>query len=170
MSLVPHHSGQPVTFEKVDLGVHFSLQNPTMDRLARRVQEAHWPPVVLSQSDSGSLWRSPQLLAVEIKPPAGSYDSSSLQLAIWLAAGLEKIEQLRRLASERIPLEELNVDPTLPLIGITDLGHIWSLHLMAKRDNGDMVRNAIPGSCGLVNQLANAKPIHIGLAWPIQFW
>lgn len=34
-------------------------------------------------------WQSPQLVAVEVKPIAGSYDVSSLQLGIWLAAGIE---------------------------------------------------------------------------------
>ena len=34
-------------------------------------------------------WQSPQLVVVKVKPIAGSYDASSLQLGIWLAAGIE---------------------------------------------------------------------------------
>lgn len=87
----------------------------------------------LSQTDTGPMTCCPQLVALEFKGPDGCYNESSIQLGIWMAAGLEKLSQLQALT------EPSAVGPIPPILGLTVVGHFWSLHLLCKVDDSTVV-------------------------------
>ena len=139
-SLVPHIGSQPVTFKKVDIAVSFSDEGDKAKQVLKKVWSKH-PMVPLCQTDDPRIAYLPQLLAIEVKPHDGSYCESSLQLGIWMAAGLERICQLRTLASQRPPSigTEQQSGHIPPLVGVTVVGHVWSLHLTSKDETGLVV-------------------------------
>lgn len=117
------------------------------DQITRR-----YPGLHFSQSDDGTICRFFQLAAVEVKSPDGSYYGSSVQLAIWLAAGLEKMRLLQAQAAATSHFsnatsapsgggdEEVAAHPLLmPYPGIAVVGQAWYLHLATKADNGAVV-------------------------------
>ncbi|KAL3477471.1 hypothetical protein BJX99DRAFT_269872 [Aspergillus californicus] len=68
---------------------------------------------------------------MEVKSDEGSKKEALAQLAIWLAAGLEKIRQL----GEQVKGEGEGEDSTnwlLPSIGLTIIGHDWYIYLAYK--------------------------------------
>lgn len=131
------------------------------------------PGLHLSQSDEAAIFFSCQLAAVEIKSPDGSYYGASVQLAIWLAAGLEKMRQLKELAaaasaasagtssplaaSSSAPVPASggaapvpgagdapdHASPLLTYPGIAVVGQAWYLHLATKSADGTVVSTSI---------------------------
>lgn len=70
---------------------------------------------------------------IEIKEMGGDMNEALLQLAVWTAAGLEKLKSLVN-ADEVVEM--------LPLLGITVTGHEWRIHISWKvPSNGETVRS-----------------------------
>jgi hypothetical protein len=94
-------------------------------------------------SEDATLSRCCQFAAVEINSPDSSYYAASVQLAIWLAAGLEKTRQLREYAAaaaqEEEEREEMGLLP--PYVGSVVHGHVWNLHLACKAADGSVYAN-----------------------------
>lgn len=141
-SLIPTRHGKPIAFKKVDLAIVFSEKDLERAKLNSAVRE-HFEE--LCQSEDGKLRRVCQFAAIDMKSPDGSYYGASVQLGIWLAAGLEKTRELKAAAAARrvaaasqtaSPIEET---PLLPYVGIAVVGHVWNLHLGSKAADGTVV-------------------------------
>ena len=142
--LIPTLDGKPIAFKKVDHAVVLSFfQNemrPTYDAIRKR-----HPLLSLCQSEDPELTRFVQFAAVEVKSPDGSYYGASVQLAVWMAAGLQRMSELREMArSNEIESEsEASADGDRtsipPYIGIAVTGHVWNLHLAGKDQDGTVV-------------------------------
>jgi len=87
---------------------------------------------MLSQTEDATLGHMALMLALEAKSLDGTYNDASIQLAIWLAAGLEK---MRELASLPIIDDEIQDDRLMPFVGLTVVGHQWELHIAVKSAN-----------------------------------
>ncbi|KAG5295201.1 repeat set, removed [Histoplasma ohiense] len=72
-----------------------------------------------------------QLAAVETKGSDGGYDSSSLQLATWLATGLKNMRPRQRL-SEVQTVQGNGENKLRPFAHIAAVVHMWSLHAASK--------------------------------------
>ena len=135
-SLIPTLDGKPIAFKKVDLAIVFSEKDPEREKLNSAVRE-HFRE--LCPSEDGNFRRFCQFAAIDIKSPDGSYYGASVQLGIWLAAGLEKTRELKVAAAASqtaSPIEEM---PLLPYVGIAVVGHVWNLHLGSKAADGTVV-------------------------------
>ncbi|PGH13165.1 hypothetical protein AJ80_06411 [Polytolypa hystricis UAMH7299] len=140
-SLIPAFVRQPFAFKKVNIAVFLSDSRQEIQRLYVAIQKRH-PLLLLSQSEDATVGHFFQFAALEVKSPDGSYYGASVQFAIWLAAGLEKMRQLKDLAgassSGGSPADQLS-DPGshLPLYpGIAVVVQAWYLHLAAKAMDG----------------------------------
>lgn len=96
--------------------------------------------LALSQAHDPSLSRLAQLCGIEIKSPDGSYYASSVQLAIWLSAGLENMRLLKELATGMGVQAPTNQASLLPFIGLSIIGHVWNFHLAEKASDGTVIR------------------------------
>ncbi|WEW59060.1 hypothetical protein PRK78_004528 [Emydomyces testavorans] len=134
-SLIPVFRGEPVAFKKVDFAIVFSGDEPELGRLYTRVTQRH-DAVQLSQTEDPGIGHFCQFAAIEVKSPDGSYYGASVQLAIWLAAGLEKTRQLKELATASETAPTTTETPLLPYVGIAVVGHVWNLHLASKTADG----------------------------------
>lgn len=143
-SLIPTVGDEPLAFKKVDLAVVFSDSEPDLDMLCTKAMKKN-AALELSQSEDGTLGGFCQFAAIAIKSPDGSYYKASVQLGIWLAAGLEKSRQLRELAATKNQApatqtqEASQEEYLLPYVGISVHGHVWNLHLAWKGLDGAVV-------------------------------
>lgn len=64
---------------------------------------------------------------IEVKEAGGDYEAM-MQLAIWSAAGLEKVKRLGRIQSNDLP----------PFIGWTSVGNEWKAHLSWMNSSGHL--------------------------------
>lgn len=70
---------------------------------------------------------------MEVKETGGDMNEALVQLAVWTAAGLEKLRSL---------IKPDEVTELLPLLGITVVGHEWRIHLSWKiLSSGETVRS-----------------------------
>ncbi|KAK2804829.1 hypothetical protein FQN51_001471 [Onygenales sp. PD_10] len=136
-SLLPTFSGHPFAFKKVDAAVVLSTSNTEVRPLDEEIVTRH-PELHFSQSDDATMSRLFQLAAIEVKSPDGSYYGASMQMALWLAAGLEKVRLLR---AEAVATgdEEAAESNLLPYPGIAVVGQAWYLHLATKKADGTVV-------------------------------
>jgi hypothetical protein len=151
-SLIPTFSGRPFAFKKVGIAVVLSDSIKEVELLYTAVTRRH-PELFLSQSHDGPIRRLCQLAAIEIKSPDGSYYGSSVQLAIWLAAGLENVRRLRvqaattddSLGTTSARGDGSAEEPTqlLPYPGISVVGQAWYVHLATKGEAGTVVRTCL---------------------------
>lgn len=128
----------------MDLILAFDKSNPEIGQLTSKVLKRD-PFLSLSQTDDPTVGTHSHCVAIEVKSPDGSFYGSSLQLATWLAAGLEKMNLLLESASEalgRKKQKDQKSNSPLPFIGIAVIGHTWNLHVASKADNGDVVSSS----------------------------
>lgn len=135
-SLIPTLDGKPIAFKKIDLAIVFSEQNPKHRRLICAVRKDFKE---LCQSEEGPFRRFCQFAAIEIKSPDDSYYEASVQLGIWLAAGLEKTRELKAAANASQTSFSIEDTTLLPYVGIAVVGHVWHLHLGTKSADGSVV-------------------------------
>ncbi|KAK2794668.1 hypothetical protein FQN51_000766 [Onygenales sp. PD_10] len=121
VSILPVFDGHPIPFKKVDFSVSFSRDDPEVGRLYNNINRH--PDILLSQTEDPLVGYVSQLVAIEIKSSDGGYDSSSLQLATWLPAGLENMRLLLERAREAQGIQGEDEIELLPFIGITAVGH-----------------------------------------------
>lgn len=139
-TLLPTVGGK-VLFPNVDHLVSFSLRNENVGTLIGAVKK-RLPGLLLSPTEDATVGRKCQLIPVEVKSPDGTYYSSSVHLATWLAASLEKIRQLQELVAAKSGARHAPRLP-LPLMGISVVGHNWHLHVAAKAENRDVVSSLL---------------------------
>lgn len=145
-SLIPTVADEPLAFKKVDLAIIFSDSEPDLNMLYSKIMEKD-AVSELCQSEDPTLCEFCQFGAIEVKSPDGSYYGASVQLAIWLAAGLEKTRQLRKFATakDHDHITRLKAasqeEPLLPNVGISVNGHVWNLHVAWKGIDGAVVSN-----------------------------
>lgn len=135
--LIPTYEGHPVAFKKIDLAVVFSNVHKGIRPLYMAIQKRHGY-LNLCQTEDPGLRRFSQFAAVEVKSPDGSYYAASVQLGVWMSAGLERIRQLRDLAASQTDEETESSCPP-PYVGIAVTGHVWNVHLASKEVDGRVV-------------------------------
>jgi hypothetical protein len=95
-------------YDKISLGGHGYQMSQTTDAFTKRI-------LLFS--------------GMEVKLDDGGNKEALAQLAIWLAAGLEKIRQL----GEQVKGEgEDSINWMLPSLGLTIIGHDWYIYLAYK--------------------------------------
>ncbi|KAK2813979.1 hypothetical protein FQN50_000383 [Emmonsiellopsis sp. PD_5] len=134
-SLIPTLADKPIAFKEIDLAVVFSEANTDLNNLYKRIGIRH-PGLTLCQSEDLLLSQCSQFTAIEIKSPDGSYYAASIQLAVWLSAGLEKMRQLREQAAGIDNKTGASYEPLMPFVGIIVTGCVWNLHLADKAEDG----------------------------------
>jgi hypothetical protein len=72
----------------------------------------------------------PLICGIEVKEGGGDYNEAITQLAIWSAAGLEKVRSLNPM---------LGYEDLKPFVGWTIIGHEWKLHLAWREGDGRVV-------------------------------
>ena len=134
-----------MAFKKVDLAIAFSDTESQFGWIYDEAKNRN-DDIALCQTEDASFRRLSQFGAVEVKSPDGSYYESSVQLAIWLAAGLEKSRQLTELARINTSQPESGTRDKgaslLPYLGISVVGHVWNLHVAWKSADGTVVRRS----------------------------
>lgn len=106
-------------YDKISLGGHGYQISQTTDAFTKRV-------LLFS--------------GMEIKSDDGGKKEALAQLAVWLAAGLEKIRQL----GEQLKDEgEDSINWMLPSLGLTVIGHDWYIYL-AYKVGDEVVRTFFP--------------------------
>lgn len=83
-----------------------------------------FPDQTVSQTTDPFTKRVALFSGIEVKQSNGGNTEALVQLAIWLAAGLEKLHQLHNLH-----VEESDTCDLLPSIGWTVIGHDWNLYI-----------------------------------------
>jgi hypothetical protein len=84
----------------------------------------------MSQMQDAYTSTVPLVCGIEVKEVGGDYNEAVMQLAIWSAAGLEKLKT----QGPNILHTE-----TLPSLGWTVIGHDWKLHISWKDADGRVV-------------------------------
>jgi hypothetical protein len=83
-----------------------------------------FPDQTVSQTTDPFTKRVALFSGIEVKQSNGGNTEALVQLAIWLAAGLEKLSRLQGLHGEKPDSRVL-----LPAIGWTVIGHDWNLYI-----------------------------------------
>lgn len=130
-----------IPFKKIDFLVSYDEAHAQVQQLVDAIQ-SKYQMLFLSPTQDICAACSPQLAAIEVKCPEGVYLSSSLQLATWLAAGLEKTRQLYMLAGAS--KEGRTAESLMPLMGVTVVGHFWLLYIAEKDASGKVVGFHLP--------------------------
>ncbi|KAM5432718.1 hypothetical protein MferCBS31731_007432 [Microsporum ferrugineum] len=134
-SLLPsidHH----IAFKKVDWLISFQNQHHEIDEFITAIMRIR-PNLPLSQTEDAIQGYQSHFVAVEAKSPDGSLYSSMVQLATWMAAGLEKTTQLQQLAGTACQPARQKCG-TLPILGISVVGHTWYLFVATKVEDGNV--------------------------------
>jgi hypothetical protein len=98
-------------YDKISLGGHGYQISQTTDAFTKRI-------LLFS--------------GMEVKSDDGGKKEALAQLAIWLAAGLEKVRQL----GEQVRAEgQDSINWLLPSLGLTIIGHDWYIYLAYKVSN-----------------------------------
>ncbi|KAK2794534.1 hypothetical protein FQN52_008115 [Onygenales sp. PD_12] len=134
-SLIPTLANNPIAFKKVDFAVVFSETYTNLNNLYKRIGIRH-PGLTLCQSEDLVISQRSQFAAIEITSPDGSYYAASIQLAVWLSAGLKKMRQLKEQASGTDDETAASYEPLMPFVGIIVTGCVWNLHLADKAEDG----------------------------------
>ncbi|KNG84678.1 hypothetical protein ANOM_006987 [Aspergillus nomiae NRRL 13137] len=119
-SLLPRTPHQVLVNKKIDFTIAFALR----DRRVKAVYDAFIsasPDQTVSQTTDPFTKRVALFSGTEVKQSDGSSMEALVQLSIWLAAGLEKLLQLRNLQGQEFDL--------LPTVGWTVIGHEWNLYV-----------------------------------------
>ncbi|KAK2779918.1 hypothetical protein FQN52_002316 [Onygenales sp. PD_12] len=146
---------KPFAVKKIDMSISLYGARQDLRNLYLSIRKRHGH-LNLSQIEDPKTHHSFQFAGIEVKSPDGSYYGASVQLAIWLAAGLQKLTELRELADSvaspssvsvgiGAPTDPLtnepsdSVDPHPPYLGIAVVGHSWYVHMGSKEADGTVI-------------------------------
>lgn len=164
--LLPQLNSKIVIQKKADYAWSFSSQHPTVGKWYHRLSLAG-QGLSLSQITDSFSKRIALYCGVEVKRSGGDDQESLAQLCIWLAAGVRKLDELRKSVDGKAPataipadksmnIEESQVEigstanvasgnamgdklvDVLPLVGWTVQGHTWSIYIAWKGPNGSV--------------------------------
>ncbi|MCJ1476734.1 hypothetical protein MMC13_005403 [Lambiella insularis] len=113
---------------KADLALSF---NPFHARVKTTIDEVYCARPGLNLSQMSDAYTSTVVLGcgLEVKESGGDYNEATMQLGVWSAAGLEKMQSMLDMTSSGV---------IMPLLGITAIGHEWKIHIAWKVDkNGE---------------------------------
>ncbi|KAG0644966.1 hypothetical protein D0Z07_9315 [Hyphodiscus hymeniophilus] len=131
-TVLPFHASMSLA-KKADLALSFSIEHPTVLESVEPIYTAN-PSINLSQMTDAYTSTVPLVCGLEVKERGGDYNEAITQLAIWSAAGLERLRELR----ERVRTPEDQEDLP-PFLGWTVIGHDWKLHISWKNAQGEVV-------------------------------
>lgn len=116
---------------KADFTFSFDRNAPEVSRLYSRLNLAGLSETI-SQTMDANTKRLALFSGIEVKQENGGKDEALVQLAIWLAAGLESLRRLGELGQKR-PYMAQELCPT---VGWTVIGHDWHTYIayMATQD------------------------------------
>ncbi|KAK2805304.1 hypothetical protein FQN50_006205 [Emmonsiellopsis sp. PD_5] len=154
-SLIPVLQNKPFAVKKIDMSISLSGARRDLRNLYLSIRKRH-SGLNLSQIEDPKTHHSVQFAGIEVKSPDGSYYDASIQLAIWLAAGLQKLTYLRELADSvvspssvpvgigapadratDVPSDSMGRLP--PYLGIAIVGHSWYVHMGSKEADGTVI-------------------------------
>ncbi|KAL3439937.1 hypothetical protein BJX65DRAFT_315282 [Aspergillus insuetus] len=121
--LLPRLPHKNAVSKKVDYTFAFSIRDPQV----KDIYNDFWntfPDQTVSQTTDPFTKRVALFSGIEVKQSNGGNTEALVQLAIWLAAGLEKLSRLQGLHGEKSDSRAL-----LPAIGWTVIGHDWNLYI-----------------------------------------
>jgi hypothetical protein len=130
-AFLPKHTSQSFA-KKADLALAFS-DHPAVAAAIETVSKAH-PDLPLSQMTDAYTSAVPLVCGVEVRERGGDYSEAILQLGIWCAAGLERLQGLWELGNQNLE----QGDPPL-FCGWTVVGHDWKFHVAWKNPRGNVV-------------------------------
>jgi hypothetical protein len=160
-AFLPLHVSQSLA-KKADLALAFSADNVEVAAVLQSLSKTH-SGIPLSQMTDAYTSTVPLVCGIEVKERGGDYNEAIVQLAIWCAAGLERLRGLREIGQnhtlqpqtafiretrgetqdetqtrgrERTTFED---DGLLPFLGWTVIGHDWKLHISWKDSSGNVV-------------------------------
>ncbi|KAF2633280.1 hypothetical protein BU25DRAFT_355489 [Macroventuria anomochaeta] len=119
---------------KADFTFSFHRNTPEASDLYNRLGLAGVGETIGQTTDANTK-RLALFSGIEVKQENGGKDEALVQLAIWLAAGLENTRRLGDLGQEQ-PYTAGDLKPT---VGWTVIGHDWHTYIayMASRDGRD---------------------------------
>jgi hypothetical protein len=119
---------------KADLALGF---NPFHAEVKSTIDEVWCTRPGLSLSQMSDAYTSTIVLGcgVEIKESGGDYNEATMQLGVWAAAGLKKMESM---------LDVETSEAVMPLLGITAIGHEWKIHISWKIDGTGETVSPLP--------------------------
>jgi hypothetical protein len=133
---VPKHPSQSFA-KKADFALSLGEQHEAVKRTLRAD-----PDRPLSQMTDAATSTVPLVCGVEVKEQGGGYNEAIMQLAVWSAAGLARLEGLWKDAG--VGTVE---DGIMPFVGLTVVGHEWRLRIAwkerAEDGDGDVVSLAL---------------------------
>ncbi|KAL2818922.1 hypothetical protein BJX63DRAFT_47949 [Aspergillus granulosus] len=121
--LLPRLPHKSTVSKKADFTFAFSIRDPQVKETYNNFWNAS-PDQTVSQTTDPFTKRVALFSGIVVKQSNGGNTEALVQLAIWLAAGLEKLSQLQGLHGEKSDSREL-----LPGIGWTVIGHDWNLYI-----------------------------------------
>lgn len=129
-SFVPQHASQSFA-QKTDFALAFSDGAEDVARTTEPVLKAR-PGLALSQMTDAYTSTLPLVCGVEVKEQGGNYNEAIVQLAVWSAAGLARLNSLWKNGSQY--RDRLGGLP--PFLGWTVVGHEWRLRIAWKDADG----------------------------------
>lgn len=132
-SLLPKHPSLALA-KKADLALAFSAEHPGVSARIEPVHRAN-PGINLSQMTDAYMSTVPLVCGLEVKERGGNFNEAIIQLAIWSAAGLERLKELRK----RVRANDGEDADLPPFVGWTVVGHDWKLHISWKKAEGEVV-------------------------------
>lgn len=107
--------------KKVNFLISYNDTHSCVKEIVRAIHSKHHVLFLSPTEDTNEAYY-PQLVAIEVQTPDGGYLSSSLQLATWLAVGLEKVRQLNIQTGASCG-EDRSAHLLMLLMGVTVMGN-----------------------------------------------
>jgi hypothetical protein len=166
-AFLPLHMSQSLA-KKADLALAFSSDNIEVAAVIQSLSKTH-SGIPLSQMTDAYTSTVPLVCGIEVKERGGDYNEAIVQLAIWCAAGLERLRGLQELGQNHISQSQtgstvvdineasgqdktqaiglkrtvVEEDGLLPFLGWTVIGHDWKFHISWKDSSGNVVSGPV---------------------------
>jgi hypothetical protein len=136
-ALLPTIDTIPVA-KKADLAILLSRLHPDVKLMKDKIATEHGPRFTLSQLTDAWTCAVPQVCGFEIKAANGDAEEASLQLAVFLAAGITKNRRLADIRRAMHPESQTPFKPR-PMVGWTVVRHGWHFHMAWEGVDGTIV-------------------------------
>jgi len=132
--LLPQQNGKPIPTVKVDHMLQFNPGHRNIGPLQKPVFQSQPPSFSLSAFSDPVASKTFTCAVVEAKAPGGSFQEASYQIAVALAAILERVKLLDGKNGQVGDMRDC-----MPAIGWIVHGHFWTLHVSYREPDGSIV-------------------------------